>query len=169
MYAWRALIARARSPASGETQLISDSAARQRIPKKFVEHMPRDLKRHGIVTSRRGKAGGYMLLKNPDMITFGEVLRIVDGPIAPLPCLSRTAYRRCNDCRDEPGCEVRRVFAQVAAATRDVLDRTTIADSIRRDGHENPLEHDGGRNSLLTSTVKLGESGILLDDQTSRV
>ena len=71
-----------------------------------------------------------MLLKSADMITFGEVLRIVDGPIAPLPCLSRMAYRRCEDCQEEKSCEVRRVFARVAAATRDVLDGTTIADCI---------------------------------------
>ena len=71
-----------------------------------------------------------MLLKSPDTITFGEVLRIVDGPIAPLPCLSRMAYRRCEDCREEKSCEVRRVFARVAAATRDVLDSATIADSL---------------------------------------
>lgn len=129
-YALRALIALARSETPDDAQLISDIAEQQRIPKKFLEQILLDLKHHGIVTSRRGKAGGYMLLKSPDMITFGEVLRIIDGPIAPLPCLSRTAYRRCQDCRDEKGCELRRVFARVAAATREVLDGTTIADCI---------------------------------------
>ena len=136
-YALRALIALARSHGSDDTQMISEIAERQRIPKKFLEQILLDLKHHGIVMSRRGKAGGYMLLKSPDTITFGEVLRIVDGPIAPLPCLSRMAYRRCEDCRDEKNCEVRRVFALVAEATRDVLDRTTIADSI---GGAAPLE-----------------------------
>lgn len=129
-YALRALIALARSHGTDNTQLISEIAEQQRIPKKFLEQILLDLKHHGIVVSRRGKAGGYMLLKSPDMITFGEVMRIVDGPIAPLPCLSRMAYRRCEDCRDEKSCEVRRVFARVAKATREVLDGTTIADCI---------------------------------------
>ncbi|MFN3547123.1 MAG: RrF2 family transcriptional regulator [Mesorhizobium sp.] len=129
-YALRALIALARSHGNDGTQVISEIADQQRIPKKFLEQILLDLKHHGIVASRRGKAGGYMLLKSPSAITFGEVLRIVDGPIAPLPCLSRMAYRRCEDCRDEDGCEVRRVFALVADATRRVLDSTTIADCL---------------------------------------
>lgn len=129
-YALRALIALAKSHGDDGTQFISDIAEEQRIPKKFLEQILLDLKHHGIVASRRGKAGGYMLLKGPSAITFGEVLRIVDGPIAPLPCLSRMAYRRCEDCRDEEGCEVRRVFARVADTTRRVLDGTTIADCI---------------------------------------
>jgi DNA-binding IscR family transcriptional regulator len=66
-----------------------------------------DLKHQGIVVSRRGKQGGYLLLKPADMITFGEVLRIIDGPIAPLPCLSITAYRKCDDCDGEQNCEIR--------------------------------------------------------------
>lgn len=132
-YALRALIALARAESPDDAQLISDVAEQQRIPKKFLEQILLDLKHHGIVVSRRGKAGGYMLLKSPDMITFGEVLRIVDGPIAPLPCLSRMAYRRCEDCREEKSCELRRVFARVAAATREVLDGTTIADCIGAD------------------------------------
>lgn len=129
-YALRALVALARSGPPGETLMISDIAERQRIPKKFLEQILLDLKHHGIVVSKRGKAGGYLLLKSPDDITFGEVLRIVDGPIAPLPCLSRMAYRRCEDCRDETSCEVRHVFARVAEATREVLDQTTIADCL---------------------------------------
>jgi DNA-binding IscR family transcriptional regulator len=65
-------------------------------------------------------------------VTFGQVLRIVDGPIAPLPCLSRIAYRRCPDCKTEEACEIRRVFARVAESAREVLDRTTIADSLAK-------------------------------------
>jgi len=129
-YALRALIALSRTYPGDDIQVISEIAEEQRIPRKFLEQILLDLKHHGIVTSRRGKAGGYMLLKSPAAITFGEVLRIVDGPIAPLPCLSRMAYRRCEDCHDEESCEVRRVFARVADATRRVLDGTTIADCI---------------------------------------
>jgi len=82
------------------------------------------------VQSRRGRSGGYALLRPADQITFGEVLRIVDGPIAPLPCLSRTAYRRCTDRDSEKSCEVRRVFSNVAESARLVLDQITIADAI---------------------------------------
>lgn len=128
-YALRALVALARQPA-GSATFIGDIAEEQSIPKKFLEQILLDLKRHGLVVSRRGKAGGYGLLRPADVISFGEVLRIVDGPIAPLPCLSKMAYRRCDDCDEEASCEIRRVFARVAEATRDVLDRTTIADAL---------------------------------------
>ncbi|SMF84323.1 transcriptional regulator, BadM/Rrf2 family [Tistlia consotensis] len=127
-YALRALLALAKEE-PGQSLLISEIAESQSIPKKFLEQILLDLKHHGIVMSRRGKSGGYLLLKPAGQITFGEVLRIIDGPIAPLPCLSRMAYRRCEDCSQEERCELRRVFARVATATRDVLDGTTIADA----------------------------------------
>lgn len=130
-YALRALVALAGQDEPGAVVMIADIAERQVIPKKFLEQILLDLKHHGIVASKRGKTGGYMMLKRPDEITFGEVLRIIDGPIAPLPCLSRMAYRRCEDCVEEASCEVRQVFARVADATRAVLDTTTLADVIR--------------------------------------
>jgi Rrf2 family protein len=129
-YALRALLALAKTGTPGVTLLISDIAEQQRIPRKFLEQILLDLKHHGIVVSRRGKTGGYLLLKRADEISFGEILRIIDGPIAPLPCLSRIAYRRCMDCEGEENCEIRRVFARVAEATRRVLDETTIADAV---------------------------------------
>lgn len=128
-YALRALIALAHA-GNGNSLMISEIAAQKDIPKKFLEQILLDLKRNGIVTSKRGKSGGYLLLKAPDVVSFGEVLRIVDGPIAPLPCLSKIAYRRCADCRSEEDCEIRHVFAEVTDATRGVLDRTTLADAI---------------------------------------
>lgn len=131
-YALRALVMLARSE-PGQALLISEIAETQRIPKKFLEQILLDLKHDGIVTSRRGKSGGYLLLKQPAEINYGEILRIIDGPIAPLPCLSRMAYRRCDDCNSEEQCEIRRVFARVAQATREVLDNTSIADSLSRD------------------------------------
>jgi Rrf2 family protein len=127
-YALRALVALAQ--AEGDSLVISEIARRQRIPKKFLEQILLELKHEGIVASRRGKVGGYMLLRRPEQVTYGDILRLVDGPIAPLPCLSRTAYQRCADCSGEESCEVRRVFARVAEASRAVLDRTTLADSI---------------------------------------
>ena len=132
-YALRALVALARSDRASEAMVISEIAERERIPKKFLEQILLELKHHGLVVSKRGKAGGYGLLRPADTISFGEVLRIIDGPIAPLPCLSKIAYRRCEDCKEEASCEVRRVFAQVADATRAVLDRTTISDAVGAD------------------------------------
>jgi Rrf2 family protein len=129
-YALRALVALARAD---DSMMIAEIADQQRIPRKFLEQILLDLKHHGIVASRRGRLGGYGLLMPPDQITFGRVLRIVDGPIAPLPCLSRSAYRRCADCQTETACEIRRVFAKVADSARDVLDRTTIADALVED------------------------------------
>lgn len=128
-YALRALIFLQRA-ATERPLMIAEISQREAIPKKFLEQILLELKRRGIVESRRGRHGGYALLRPAEKITFGEVLRLIDGPIAPLPCLSRTAYRRCADCRDEQSCEIRRVFARVAAAERDVLDRTTLADAI---------------------------------------
>jgi Rrf2 family protein len=128
-YALRALIVLAKAEPGVSCQ-IGDIAESQRIPKKFLEQILLELKHRGIVLSRRGKAGGYLLLKPADRITFGEVLRIIDGPIAPLPCLSRIAYRPCEGCPDEKTCEIRRVFGQVTEATRRVLDNCTLADAI---------------------------------------
>ncbi len=132
-YALRALVALARADA-GETVLISDLSESCSIPKKFLEQILLELKHHDLVSSRRGKLGGYQLRKGPSQITFGQVLRIVDGPIALLPCLSKIAYRRCRDCADESSCEIRRVFAQVAKSSRQILDHTTLDDAMRRRG-----------------------------------
>ncbi len=129
-YALRALVSLARA-GRGETRMIGEISREQAIPKKFLEQILLELKRAGLVASRRGRAGGYELLRPAEQITFGEVLRLIDGPIAPLPCLSLMAYRRCEDCRDEAQCEIRHVFERVTLATRAVLDRTSLADSLR--------------------------------------
>ncbi|SMQ86213.1 transcriptional regulator, BadM/Rrf2 family [Devosia lucknowensis] len=128
-YALRALVALARA-GRGQSRMIGEISQDQAIPKKFLEQILLELKRAGIVNSRRGRMGGYELLRAPEEITYGEVLRLIDGPIAPLPCLSKIAYRRCTDCKDEASCEIRHVFERVTLATRAVLDRTSLADSL---------------------------------------
>lgn len=128
-YALRALLTLAEAP-DGEAVLIADIAGRDNIPKKFLEQILLDLKHNGIVQSRRGRNGGYALLRTPEEISFGEVVRVIDGPIAPLPCLSRLAYRKCKDCRDESACVLRRVFAASHEATVTVLDQTSLADAL---------------------------------------
>lgn len=131
-YALRALIALAKAP-QGASMHIAEIAAEQNIPQKFLERILLDLKNRGYVVSRRGAQGGYALLKPASEIMYGEVLRLIDGPIAPLPCLSMTAYRPCDDCEEgEASCEVRRVFAKVADSTRKVLDKTSIAASLAK-------------------------------------
>jgi Rrf2 family protein len=128
-YALKALIALAK--ADGQSMRISEIAEQEDIPQKFLERILLDLRNRGYVASRRGAHGGYMLLKPASKIMYGEILRLIDGPIAPLPCLSITAYRRCADCAKEEACEIRRVFAEVAMKERQVLDRTSIAKSIK--------------------------------------
>ena len=129
-YALRALVSLARA-GRGESRMIGQISQEQSIPKKFLEQILLELKRAGYVASRRGRSGGYELLMAPEQITYGEILRLIDGPIAPLPCLSKTAYRKCVDCQDEGACEIRHVFERVTLATRAVLDQTSLADSLR--------------------------------------
>lgn len=129
-YALRALLAIAAQQA-GEALTSIEIAKRHRIPHKFLEQILLDLKKAGILESRRGKSGGYVMLRPADTIAFGEVLRIFEGPLAPLPCLSRNAYRRCEDCESEARCEIRREFARSYEASRQVLDSRTIADALR--------------------------------------
>jgi len=129
-YALRALVALVEAP-TGEPLMISEISRQKVIPKKFLEQILLELKRAGLVESRRGRLGGYVLARPADRITFGEVLRLIDGPVALLPCLSKIAYRRCTDCADESTCEIRHVFARVAVATREVLDSTSLADAVK--------------------------------------
>jgi Rrf2 family protein len=126
-YAMRALLYLAQAEPEHPV-FISEVADQQSVPKKFLELILLDLKRHGLVHSYRGKKGGYTLAKTPDKIYFGQVIRIIDGPLAQLPCASRTAYRRCDDCENEQTCEIRRVMLQVRDSTARILDNTSLAD-----------------------------------------
>jgi Rrf2 family protein len=134
-YAFKALFRLAEIPAAGSAS-IEEIATAEAIPRKFLEHILLELKREGIVASHRGPRGGYRLVKNPQELTIGRVLRLVDGPMAPLSCLSRTAYRRCADCRDERACAVRHLFADAYAAQLARFDSTTLADAL----HALPLD-----------------------------
>jgi Rrf2 family protein len=128
-YALRALLVLAEE-GDDKPLLISEIAERHNLPKKFLEQILLDLKHHGLVQSRRGRSGGYALLKPASEISFGQVVRIIDGPLAPLPCLSKMAYRRCEDCPGEEVCEIRRVFARTHRLTSELLDRTTLAQAL---------------------------------------
>lgn len=126
-YALRALTALTQLP-SGKSMQTAHIAKQENIPKKFLEQILLTLKRQGLVQSSRGSQGGYALLKPAAAISVTQVLRVIDGPIAPLPCLSIVAYSRCPDCTDEKTCRIRRAFAPVAESHRRILDQTTIAD-----------------------------------------
>jgi Rrf2 family protein len=128
-YALRALFALSEKYDEGPI-LISDLAEQEGIPKKFLELILLELKNHGILQSKKGKGGGYFLGRTPDLIHLGQVIRIVDGPLAPLPCVSQTAYRRCDECEDELTCGVRMVMKEVRDATSKILDGTTLADVL---------------------------------------
>jgi Rrf2 family protein len=107
-------------------------AQRDAIPKKFLEAILLELKRHGVVQSKKGKGGGYFLRRMPTEITFGEVIRVLEGPLALVPCVSQMAYMKCAECIDERTCGVRLAMKEVRDATAEILDNTTLADVNRR-------------------------------------
>ncbi|MCM3880816.1 MAG: Rrf2 family transcriptional regulator [Vicinamibacterales bacterium] len=108
--------------------LVSEISRREAIPQKFLEAILLELKRHGIVESKKGKGGGYFLRRRPEDITFGEVIRVLDGPLAAVTCVSQTAYMTCAECVDEETCGVRIAMKEVRDATARILDHRTLAD-----------------------------------------
>jgi Rrf2 family protein len=108
--------------------LVADIAAQERIPKNFLDQILLQLKAHRIVESRRGKAGGYLLARPPADVSLGEIVRILEGPLALVPCVSETAYKRCEECSDEATCGLRLAMKRVRDATSSILDGTTLAD-----------------------------------------
>ncbi len=108
--------------------LVSDISQREAIPQKFLEAILLELKRHGIVESKKGRGGGYFLRRRPADITFGEVIRVLDGPLAAVSCVSQTAYMTCAECIDEETCGVRLAMKEVRDATARILDHRTLAD-----------------------------------------
>ncbi|MGC4055757.1 MAG: Rrf2 family transcriptional regulator [Paludibaculum sp.] len=99
---------------------------------EFLEKLLLDLKNAGFLDSRKGRRGGYLLARSPEQITVGAVIRSIEGPLAPLPCASETAFRKCDECVDITTCGTRIVMRQVRDAIAGILDNTTIADVIRR-------------------------------------
>ena len=130
-YGLKALLILAQEAARGPV-LISEVASREAIPKKFLEAILLELKRHGIVQSRKGKGGGYFLRRKPADITFGQVIRLLEGPLAAVPCVSQTAYMKCVECVEEQTCGVRLAMKEVRDATARILDHTTLADVNQR-------------------------------------
>jgi Rrf2 family protein len=128
-HALKAVLALAREYGKGPV-LVSELSKKERIPKRFLEVILLVLKKSGILRSRRGKGGGYALCLPPDQITVGRIVRLLDGPLAPVPCVSVTAYRRCDDCEDERTCAIRLVMKEVRDTTAMILDNMTLADML---------------------------------------
>jgi Rrf2 family protein len=112
--------------------LIADLAEQEQIPKKFLELILLQLKNAGILSSRKGKGGGYFLAKDPAQITMGSAVRVLDGPLAPVPCVSETAYQKCTECIDEESCGIRLVMKDVRDAVAAILDSTTLKEVLVR-------------------------------------
>ena len=130
-YGLRAMTVLAREYGNGPI-LIADLATNERIPRKFLELILLELKRKGVLQSKKGKGGGYSLRNHPSQISVGELIRALDGPIALLPCVSQTAYRRCEECVDEMTCGIRSVMKEVRDVTAGILDGTSLEELIRR-------------------------------------
>jgi Rrf2 family protein len=128
-YALRALLAMA-AHAGEEPLHVADIAESENISRKFLEATLLELRKRGLLVSRRGRGGGYRLARPASEITFGEVIRIIDGPLAPVPCASVTAFRLCTDCPDPQHCSVRWLMQQVRDATAGVLDNCRLADAL---------------------------------------
>ena len=105
-------------------------AKRQHIPIEFLEQILLALKNAGLLASRRGVSGGYSLIKPPDEITLGQVIRVLDGPLAPIGCVSKTAYQKCSDCpyAKKGSCPIQDVMGGVRNAIAEILDNYTLKD-----------------------------------------
>jgi Rrf2 family protein len=114
--------------------LIAAISETEGIPVRFLELILLDLKNRGLLQSKKGKGGGYELNRPPSTITIGSLVRMMEGPLAPLPCASETAFKPCEECPDIEGCGLRIVMRQVRDAVAEVLDRTTLADLLRQMG-----------------------------------
>jgi Rrf2 family protein len=123
-------------------QLVANIAESQSIPKKFLDTILLELKNNGLLFSKKGKGGGYMLARPSDEIRVGHIVRILDGPLALIPCASETAYRPCPDCQDATACQIRWVMRQVRDATAKILDNTTLQDLIARRAPTFVLNYD---------------------------
>jgi Rrf2 family protein len=130
-YGLKAMAHLAGRPA-GEATLVSDIAIANGIPKKFLDTILGELRNAGFVFSKKGKGGGYTLARPADEIKVGDVVRVLDGPLAPIACASKNSYRRCEDCADEERCCVRLIMIEARNAIAAVLDNLTIADMRAR-------------------------------------
>lgn len=127
-YALRAMIYLSMNYKNGAVQ-IKEISAKEKIPQKFLENILLTLRKSGILNSKIGLKGGYELARSPDLITLGEVIRALDGAIAPVDCVSKISYKPCSE---EVTCVIRGVMMDIRNAITDVLDTMTFADMCKR-------------------------------------
>ncbi|HUO21662.1 MAG TPA: Rrf2 family transcriptional regulator [Caulobacteraceae bacterium] len=128
-YGLRALVELAR--AGPEQQLTAaELAARADAPRKFLEAILLELSRRGLILSRRGKFGGYVLARPAPQISFADVIRVIDGPLALAPCVSQTAFRKCDDCPDLDTCALRPALRQARDATAAILEGYSLQHAV---------------------------------------
>lgn len=132
-YALKALIALAKRDASRPHMRIVEISEQEKIPKKFLEAILLELKNYGILSSKLGKSGGYYLLKKPEDLFLTDLIRLMDGPIALLPCASLNFFESCDDCEDEDTCGLRKVMMEERIASLGVLSNTSIADILKKE------------------------------------
>lgn len=123
----------AEMPVGGPPTPMTRIAAEANVPRKFLELILADLRDAGLVHSHRGKLGGYRLSKPTHMVSLGDIIRVIEGPLALVPCVSRTAYRRCTDCKSEADCAIRHAMMRVRDETARILDGTSLADATAED------------------------------------
>jgi Rrf2 family protein len=111
--------------------MIGQIAKEENIPKKFLEGILFELKNSGVVNSQRGKSGGYYLIKQPQDVHLAQIMRVFDGPIALIPCVTYQYYEPCPECKDEKTCAIRKVFLDVRNATVAILKKATLAEMLR--------------------------------------
>lgn len=123
--------------------LISEIASKEQLPKKFLEAILLELKRNGFLGSKKGAGGGYYLMKKAEDIKLAAIIRVIDGPIALLPCVSLNFYERCEECTSELYCGIRDVMKDVRDATLKILAETSLADIISREDNLKDKLADG--------------------------
>jgi Rrf2 family protein len=132
-YALKALVALGIERAGqGRALRIEEIAKRSGTPKRFLEHILLEIRNAGYIVSIRGRNGGYVLVREPREVPLSGLIRLIDGPIAPLACLSRRACQRCEDCADEANCRLRKVFAEVFWSYLVLIESLTLADLVER-------------------------------------
>jgi Rrf2 family protein len=134
-YALKALVFLAKNKDQGPVQ-IGDIAESQKLPRKFLEQILLELKNLRVLKSRQGKGGGYLLAKEPSQIEVGHIVRVFNGPLALVPCVSVTAFEKCEECLDFEHCGVRRIMKKVRDVTADILDGTTLEAMVNIEASE---------------------------------
>ena len=125
-YGLKAMVHLAGMP-PGRPALVADIAAQNSIPKKFLDAILGELRNAGLVHSRKGRGGGYVLAAIPARIMVGQIVRALDGPLAPIGCASRNFYRGCEDCAQNPLCNVQRLMTEVRDSIAQILDTRSLA------------------------------------------